>query len=420
MPVLNTRRLSNNITLIFLALLLYCFFVFIVANEQLIAYVALFECILMVLLSRKDNIILALFVLLLWFNYSIFIPFTVLPIDNFFTQYRSSDSSLRALGFLFLFDTILCLLSIRISGFPIQHTFRSQRHHSNSFISFGSFIFLIFIFIFGIDRSAGIGVRSDPSPLYEYSVILFIIGYHYAGTQSDRKRLTILLLLFSVQNLILAGRITALQLVLVYYLVSVMPDTKVFKYLPCVLLAFLTFSIVGALRGSLFDGSIRDFGIHSILDQKFTLDTAYSAFHTSITFYKTEEIISVSSRILLLGQYIKYLVFGGEVPDSNLSNFTHDYYDHYYGGVLPNYCQFYLGIIGIVLISLYIGGILLKVPRLSPVRRYRDCLVVYVIATAPRWFLYTPTPLFRGVMFFSVTYGICFWFDQLCRKKVFV
>ena len=90
------------------------------------------------------------------------------------------------------------------------------------------------------------------------------------------------------------------------------------------------------------------------METGFVNDTSYSAYYTSLTFLKVKEFVGVQTQLYLLFQFILYIFLGSKIVDSNLAVYTRQYYVHYYGGVLPLYMYFYLGILGIMFIVLYL------------------------------------------------------------------
>ena len=121
----------------------------------------------------------------------------------------------------------------------------------------------------------------------------------------------------------------------------------------------------------------------------------------------------------MLFQFILYIFLGSKIVDSNLAVYTRQYYVHYYGGVLPLYMYFYLGILGIMFIVLYLKFWIKKMNESSKkVSHLQRCLCIYISACVPRWYLYSPSSLFRGVLIFIFVYKMVELLDMILKKNI--
>ena len=296
-----------------------------------------------------------------------------------------------------------------------------KKESGSSLIAFGYLLALALVFIFAYTRPAEKGERGDPSALYEYSIVIFIIGYYFFGKIKAYKFCsTILLLLFAFQNMVYGGRITALQLAVVLFLFLF--DGKFVPWriiIPFGVIGIVIFVMIGSQRGgfSLSLSGMAD-AIGSIFKEGASLDTAYSAYYTSLSFIKTEELLGFGERFLMFLKFCLSMIVGGsKVPGSNLSEYTRQYFVHYYGGVLPFYGHFYLGFAGViafgVIVALYMNLILKNRKRKNGVGA---CVSAYVIATVPRWYLYSPSSLIRGVALVAAVYFLTYFADSILKR----
>ncbi|MBO5407325.1 MAG: hypothetical protein J6A27_07440 [Bacteroidales bacterium] len=407
-------RNSNHLGYIAFCLALIAFTVIIPVNAKyIISILIILENIYLLYINRKNVYLFILHAFILWSNYSILITNVLFPISDFYTIYKDTSESDIAVYTIFIFTTFLLMFSCK-RYYPQYEFFNLYQKRICPLITWASLPVLALICIYGISRGE-IGQRADPSPIYEYAFIIFLLSYFYSNSKIQRRFLNVLLFLFVIQNLIFGGRIAAVQLILVYILVYVKTDTRVIKYLPYAFGGIVLMTIIGSVRGAIISSSgIIESSISSLSERKLALDTAYAAFHTSVTFIYTKAQITISTQMYLLGQYVKSLVLGGGVPDAILPEYTYKYYIHTYGGILPCYVYFYLGYIGPVVIALYITKFIKKAFTFGN-SNYWFLLGVYIIASVPRWYLYSPTPLFRGVLFYSILYFIC---DLVYRTKV--
>lgn len=364
-----------------------------------------------------------IFGFILWCNYSICIANLLNPIQDFFTGWRENvDVIVPAMNILLIFTSTVAVLSGKENGEELYKKPFWKGNPHNAVSVYGTAGVLLLIMVFGFSRPEQSGVRGSSSSIYEYSLILFILAYYYTHTKIEKIILTILLVGYVMQDLLYGGRATALQLIICWFLIFMSHKVQQKRMLPFVVLAIIIFSGIGALRANfVFNISAIKDTLQNIFSQKFTLDTAYSAFYTSGTFLKVETIVSVKDRIGLFIAFLLSMIFGGsKIENSNLGAYTHDYYMHYYGGVLPYYAHFYLGIIGVILIGIYVS-FLIRNTCCNNKSMVNDglikCIRIYIVSSVPRWYLYSPSSLIRGMVIIVVIYYAYFLFDQVIKRK---
>ena len=357
---------------------------------------------------RKNWSLLIIFGFIAYSNYSICVSNHLFPISNFFTQWRNETIALIGLKILFLFT--VTITTFFPSRYKLKNNIFLENNQNNSIIVLCSCVLLLLIFFFGFTRPDISGERGSASSIYEYAIIIFIVAFYYSIKRIEKISLTIILLFFVVQNLIYGGRSTAIQLIICWFLIFVSHRISVNKALPYLILLAVIFTGIGNMRAnwSLDLENIID-TISDMANSKLCMDTAYSAYYTSLSFVKVAQKTIWHQRIHLFICWIISIFFGGVVPNSNLSVYTHDFYIHYYGGVLPFFGLFYFGYAGVVFIALYISTV---VKNILVVKRNKNnglnkCISIYIVSTVPRWYLYSPSPLFRGVLLLCIVYVIC-------------
>ena len=370
-------------------------------------------------ITRKNIFTLIISSFLLWFNYSIFVANYFIDLDTIFIQDAYTNEAMIGYKIILTFFTIVCIFVKRIENrtgkIQLQSTIKGN-------ILLGRLFLLILtgILIFGFDRPSAGGERGNPSTIYEYSIIIFIVGNYFFSWKREYKiGSTVLFLFYTLQNLLYGGRVTALQLLIVFFLFSVSQKEKINwkKLIPIIIVMFIIFIGIGIFRAN-FVLSIDSFKaiFGSIFGEAFTLDTAYSAYYTSLTFIKTEMLTNNGRRLELFFKFCLSIFLGGSVSDSNLAVYTRQFFTHYYGGVLPFCGHFYLGYIGVVLLAIliikYINSFSLLNNKSSG---FLKCFAIYIVATTPRWYLYSPSSLLRGTLIFI----IFFWLTkQVCRLSI--
>lgn len=381
---------------------------------------------LIVTFSDAGAFIVSIFLFV--FNYSILSANYIFNIDSMFLTDSYTKYALTGFKILLVFMTVIVLFINDKSFFDGSMILRThttamfdREESGNLLIAFGYLLVLALVFVFAYTRPSEKGERGEPSALYEYSIVIFIIGYYFFGKIKAYKLCsTALLFLFALQNMVYGGRITALQLAVVLFLYLF--DGKFVPWriiIPLGLIGIVLFVMIGSQRGgfSLSLGGMID-AIGSIFKEGASIDTAYSAYYTSLSFIKTEEMLSFGERFAMFLKFCLSMIAGGsKVPDSNLSEYTRQFFIHYYGGVLPFYGHFYLGFVGVILfgviVVLYMNLILRNKKRKNGVGA---CVSAYVIATVPRWYLYSPSSLIRGVALLATVYFLTYFADSISKR----
>lgn len=402
--------------------LIYCFTNIylkknLVFNSKITAILVLILSINLLLKVRKNAQLVILVSFILYSNYSIVISRYLFAFkSNLYTQINDYQIYSTGVNILFLF-------MILINFFLLNKKINSTREfvsycNQNGYIVLLIEIILIFILIFAFGRPDSIGDRGEPSALYEYSIIFFIIGFCYCGKNKKMKfSLLFIMILFIGQNMIYGGRITALQLLMVMYFFLIYKKIPNKIIIPIVFIIFIIMMAIGNFRGEiLYSSNIIMETINSIKENKLTLDTAYSAYFTSMTFIYIKPFFDLSNRLILFFRFFLSMILGSGIPGSNLATVSREYVVHYYGGILPYFFYFWFGWIGI-LIPTFLLNLYFKMFNKENISKFSKFLSLYIVATVPRWYLYAPTQLIRGVLLFSLVYIVMNILNYLLKKN---
>jgi len=382
------------------------------------AYVILFP-LYMALLARNNWLLFMLSIFVAYFNFSICAAnYLNFGITSYFAEFKDDAVSSIGLNILLLFLIVMSLF------FPAQPentksdaNFYVIGENENAPVIIGIVAVLLIFFFLGYKSAATEGARGTPSTFFEYSVILFIIGYYYCGRNKYLSLfMTLLLFLFVYRNISGGGRVTAVQLLLVFFIMNFSYRAKIVKVLPFAVLIWLIAQTVGQERGN-FTFSLQIFdGVGSLLSGHVALDTAYSAYFTSLTFVIVGAITSLAVRLNMFLEFFVSIFLGGSLtPGASVSVYTNQYITNYYGGLLPFYFYFYFGWVGVVITGVIAGLYTKMVSRTnSSSTGFVKCMSVYVVATIFRWYLYSPSNLFRGVLLMALVY----WLAELFSKQI--
>jgi len=361
----------------------------------------------MVICSRRNFLLFLVAFILFFSNYSIIYANFAGTIHDVFTTILSESTFAISLNVLVLLN-IFIFFFVRWDCVPdgfTKNVFVDPERKDTIIIYFLYFL-LIPIFFLGFTVPEVEGQRGTSSPIYEYSAILFILFFFYYGEQTWHKRFGLLLVgIFSLQSFIYGGRIEAIQFILVAYVMLYMHKISMFKVMIGMGIMFFLMSVIGYVRGELLSGNA-DIGaiFSSLASTGFALDTAYSAYYTSESFVYSMDKYSFQEILIFFVEFIKSIIISSD-PNMHLTAISSNHVMHYGGGLLPFYFYFYLGVIGVVLAGLLAAFYLNKVIKLEESSSgYLKCLSIWVVCTAFRWYLYTPMPLLRGVIFLTIAY----------------
>ena len=150
------------------------------------------------------------------------------------------------------------------------------------------------------------------------------------------------------------------------------------------------------------DGNVLESVFNSLLRGGLANDTSYAAYQTSMNILRFADITSLWNRLLYFLKYLLYIVAGSAVPDVNLSILALEVGGHGGGGWLPTYAYFWLGYIGVIAAGVGLAWLVNTTTNLQKRRSYLNYLALYIVATSPRWYLYSPSPLTRGLLMFTL------------------
>jgi hypothetical protein len=385
-----------------------------------------FTCTLVV---RKNRLLLFIFFIILYSNYSICSANYLNPVTNLFTTYAGTSYFTVGLTIMLLFVSILLLLlPLKINKFGFGDTLLTRRDCNGVLVIF-LVVILALICVYGFGRPESLGSdRGTPTQLYEYSIIFFLVGYWLAGEKKWANiLLTIVLFVFVLQNLVFGGRITALQLLILFFFLRLSPHMTWKSILPVIIFVFFVLTVIGNLRTSIWSATPAEIfsSIVSTLQSGLVLDTAYSSWHTSMTFLAYGDMTSDSTHLELFIKWLQSIVLGGSaVEDSQLPTVTRLYFVHYSGGILPIYFYFYLSWIGVILISIWTSFLIRLVNKYysegASSSKGTPIWVLcssYVVVTVPRWFLYSPSQITRGLLLCIIVVWLFTFLDKLMKNR---
>lgn len=420
------RRLDNrtNYDIIKLFVLFFLFVESIVINTiPIYCIVFLIFSVVLLIESRRSILMFVSSLIMVYSNYSFVVQRYISPqllvINTNLFEYDLI--SIRIMLF-FMFSLLFLVL---IKNPSIKSAKDNRVMFENSFNGGNNFIivaicFVVLIFIWMLFYNYSPGEKSGYSPMYEYSLIFFIIGFYYSGTSKFSNTLLVMLALFFVLFDFLGGqRSTGVQVLIV---VALMAFTKYLKIRRIILGAFLLLFIitfVALYRGTY---SITSISFNSLIEYLKNggggYTTAGFAYYTSLTFLGTMQYYSFAERLVQFLHFIASQLVVGTVGLS-LVELANQHYVHYFGGVLPIYLFYYLGYLGVFFIAWLVAFYYKKMLDLNFNRTgYKTVISVYIASTTHRWYLYSPNQLIRGVLLLILVFFIFSCLNESIKLKI--
>lgn len=409
----NQTKLSTSVFKIFISIAGYLFAGVLLESDTILMILVCLMNIYCMIKSRNNNLLFIINLFLLFSNYSVYVYYfsaQTWGLNYSYAWFMQFPELLhKGTGIIYLFSMIL------FAFFPNV----KKNYNSESFLSANGNINeeMAYIFILGIVIISSWSILTrilkgyfPTSAIYEYMSILFILAYYHGSNNKKLKGLITILLFINVIHILTSGdRMPAIQFMMIYYANFFYNRLKKRLLLPALILGVIALNAIGMWRGrTQFDISIFVKSIEYLFTRGMTLDTAFSAEAAGLGMVKFAGDCSWNFRIYLFGIYIAYIFLGSRAMgrNSNLSLLAEDAYPYFQGGgVLPNYGYFYLGALGVILLGglvAYFFHIIANVNNES--RGYYKCLSVQIFITTMSWYLYSPSPLIRGVLLLTILY----------------
>ncbi len=370
--------------------------------------------------TRDNNALFIVYLFLMWCNYSIYIFFWTDRIQKYllYKYFVSNPAIMRDAAFsLFVFSTVLFIFCPNVRAGLSNHS--KQNGEKKRSIIVGKrtskimtyIVLLCIVLISGWSMSIRIKHGYMPSSaLYEYIYIFFIVAFYLSA---GNKKLDILISSLIIINCIYVffngARIAAVQFALVFFLRFFMHTISKRLMLIGIIGAIIGLNAIGMWRG-FTDFNLGYFlsSLKYLFSTNLTLDTAYAAEASGMCTIRLIQDYSVLGRLRLFAIYLAYVILGSKAfgVESNLTVLTQQSYDYATGGgTLPTYGLFYLGYLGVFLVALLVSYYLKMLGNYEfESSDYKRCLAAFIFASLMRWYLYSPAPLLRGALLFSIVF----------------
>lgn len=397
-------------------------------KKELLIFAGLFCMgqIIFIAWNQKKNALLFLIGLFIaYFLYSV-IARVYLQVDDLpYIFSHTAVTKAELLKSAIIVQIFLCSYVYTIkSGSEINRNVFKESGRCNKYIVWVcAVVCLLTPFLF-YDAANGYGKRgSISSPLYEYTCLFVLIGMMYSGRK--KKNLFVLAMasgFWCLHGLVYGERAPALTVVIIWGCYLILPKITSRLILLCSIAGITLFSLVGSFRGvSNFSLAGVQEALGGMLTERFASDTAYYAYQAGTAILRFESSNSLLKRITYGLGYLMYIVKGSSVRAGNLSDIVaiNPGTFHQGGGWIMFYAHFWGGAVAVILVGAYVAFIINKSFALkSSDEIYWNYLALYIVGTVPRWFLYSPAQITRGVFIYSIVYGFFYLIYRFTTKSV--
>ncbi len=304
---------------------------------------------------------------------------------------------------------VLLFMTTLAAFFPKVTEINPPKPKDNVVIFYILIIILVYIGIYGIDRTFSNQYTVNISPMYEYSILLFLFGYFSSGDKFFRKMILVLIMaIYIFQDYYYGGRITSLQIIILAISTIFYEALNKKTALLLTIGGVFVNSLIGAYRTSF---SLYGFSIWHVLlslkDRLLVFDTPVYAYYASATHVASTELINIPfrERIISFFNFVVSIFGGGNNNSGNVTKYvSENYFINVGGGLFPTHFYFWFGWFGVIMAALVVCFIFRKICTKNS--DLYSLTAVIVISTIPRWFLYNPLTLFRMIFFVCVLYII--------------
>lgn len=272
---------------------------------------------------------------------------------------------------------------------------------------YGLLLVLLGILLFGVKRGDLSSYTVSITPMYEYSSLLIFFAYYTSGRSPIRKALlTGLIIMFILQDFYYGGRITSLQLILLFLITILLKKLSVKLILIGGSVGIFINSFVDAYRQSYSLDSISAINVfNNMVDKLFVFNTPVYAFYASATHVAAEKYVSLQEKLYSFFDFFSSIFVGSSGGIGDVTHYVSwNYFHNHGGGVVMSHFYFWFGWTGVIIAATIIVFILNRL-GLSQ-NDFWKMIAITVIYSVPRWYLYTPLSLFRPLLLMSILYLI--------------
>ena len=371
--------------------------------------------------ARKNFILLIIGLILFYCNYSVCV--TNFIQSGYYSFFSKTLYAYRSLQSLLLFTLVIFVcIPQKIESVNFKQIYSKRDVHI--LIHIVALLVLLFIIAFGYS-GGGFGQRGSYNQLWGYFPVFVLIGLFFSKNNKLIKNIYLTIsVIYVCLNLIFKERLYVVQIAIILVMFFC-PDKLIRnKKLTILLLivGYLIFTFIGNFRN--VDGyniwNALWINIKTSFETLFSLDTAASSFYTGQTFVNHAFLDDWFKRLSMLGLFVLSILFGMSLfPKASLPDYTIQFMEeahkHSFGGYLPLYGYYYLGLLGVLLIALYIVGIYKMIANWNK-NDVTKLLSIVVLSSTFTWYLYSPSAITRNLLLVLILYYSIIVIDNILKK----
>lgn len=391
--------------------------------NKIVAVGVLVLSIAVVYRCRKNNLLFILSLFISYVNYSIVVGIYLFPdLRPKYLYPQITDVEVYGIGiamiYLFLL-ALLCFFPNRIN--KDDSVFASdfiKKENYNPWIFGGSLLLFSVILLLGYERvPSGRGISS---PIYEYNVIFLILMFYYSGNLKINKYICYLsALAYAMTSMSNGTRIEALVCLLVVFFCGINKEVPKKTLTVGLFAGIVLFNLIGNTRGnsvSLSEGLLNS--ISDLLQEKLVFDTATHAYFPALGMIEQFKYFSLDTSFHFLGRFLGTIVAGqSRVKDGNLISYVSNFYYHNFGGLTTGFFYVWFSYLGSLIFGYIVGWYVRFINNNSKRSAINLCAGLYAVCSVPRWYLYGPWSLFRGVLLCVIVFCIVQYMDKEMRRR---
>ncbi|MEK3885271.1 hypothetical protein [Paenibacillus sp. PL2-23] len=384
-------------------------------SNQVSACLTLLFSLLLCFKVRKNIPLFIITLFILYCNYSIVLGEYLIGgnLGTPMNQTKTTEIYGLSINIMLLFTSIL---SVFIVGRKRELINFEIKKYNNILLFYFIIFVLILVLLFGVNRGNYTSYEVSITPIYEYSTLLLLLSYSVSGGLKLRKTIiTVLCVLFIIQDFYYGGRITSLQIIIFLLITIFLRKLTIKKVIMGAGIGIFINTIVHVYRQNYSFKSIDIINIFdSLLNSYFVFNTPVFAYYSTSTHIATSQIIERNEKTESLLQFVKFIFLGSERNIGDVTYYSDLYFSNIGGGLIPSHFYFWLDWAGVVLATLILLYILSNIGGFR--KEFNRIATVCFIYSVPRWYLYTPLSLFRPILLLFVSYIILIVINKIMSK----
>ena len=389
-------------------------------NKFIAWMVIIFSC-LFAWKCRKNMMLFIVSIFIAYSNYSIAMGIYIIENRPKYLYPQITDIEIYGKGI-----ALVCLFMLLMNIF-FPKIYQTYKISSDIFINKEKknnilIIFLAILFIFLLLYRV-ILLLGTTSTLYEYGVIFIILMFYYSGKSKGNLFLIYLLsILYIVISFINASRIEAIVCIIILFIFSYSYKVKWYHLILISFVGITLMNIIGIYRSNNLKMSFEQiaYGMHVLWNGKLVFDTCTHAYFPGLCMIEIAKDFSLSDSLYFLKQFILTIFLGKDrVPNGDLIRYTSQFYYHNFGGFSLMFFYVWFRGLGVFVFSYILRWYFEYMQKFIELNKHNGiikCLIIYIIATVPRWYLYGPLILFRGALIFMIIFYGFSILDKMLKK----